>query len=151
MRRLSTSATLLLKIFLPTFWIVFFGLMTAFVVFTGPGKSPLVGNLIFKAGFLGFFLLGLVILYFTLLQLKRVEYDDEFLYVTNFFKTYRYPFHNIEKIKESNFLLFYTARVTFKEPGSFGKKIVFIESRQKFEDFIKSRPEIAAQLIELAD
>ena len=151
MRRLSTSATLFLKIFLPTFWIVFFGLMTVFLVFSGSGTSSLVGNWIFKGSFLLFYAVGILILYVTLLQLKRVEYDDDYLYVTNFFKTFRYPFHNIEKMVESNFLLFYTVRVVFKEPGTFGKKIVFIESRQKFEDFIKSKPEIASSLIALAD
>lgn len=147
MRRISSSATLGLKIFFPTFWIVFFGSFTIAVLISGIGKSSLIGSWMFKGGVFLFFMLGVAILYFTVLQLKRVEIDHEFVYVTNFFKTFRYPFHNVEKIVENNYVLFYSGAIHLKEGGHFGKKLVFIQSRQKFEDFVKSFPDLASKLV----
>ena len=147
MRRISSSATLGLKLFFPTFWVVFFGAFTFAVLSSGVGKSPLFGNLIFKLGLLGFFLLGVLTLYFTVFRLKRVEIDHPFVYVTNYFKSFRYPFDNIEQIREHNFVFFYLAVITLKKSGTFGKKIFFVESRQKFEDFLKSYADLAAKLV----
>ncbi len=147
MRRISSSATLGLKLFLPTFWIVFFGVLTVAILMSGVGKSPIFGNWIFKGGVLLFFICGVLVLYFTLFQLKRVEIDHEYVYVTNYFKSYKYPYHNVEKIKEHNLLILHVAVIVLKQPGVFGKKIAFIESRQKFEDFLKSFPNLASKLV----
>ncbi len=146
MRRLSSSATLALKIFFPTFWIVFFGLFTVAVLLSGMGKAPLLGSIYFKVGALIFYLLGVTLLYLTVMQLKRVEIDDEFVYVTNYFKNYRYPYQDIEKITEQDYLLFKTARLTLVNRGSLGRRITFLQSKQKFEDFVKSYPKLASKL-----
>ena len=147
MRRISSSATLGLKLFFPTFWVVFFGAFTIAVLSSAVGKSPLFSNWIFKVGLLGFFLLGALILYFTVFRLKRVEIDDPYVYVTNYFKSYRYPFHNIDQIREHNFVFFHLAVIKLKESGTFGKRIFFVQSRQKFEDFLKSYADLAAKLV----
>ena len=126
---------------------VFFGALTLAVLFSGSGKTPLFGNWMFKGGALLFFLGGVAFLYFTLLQLKRVEIDHDHVYVTNFFKSYRYPFANVRQIVERNFILFHIATIELYQPGSFGRKIHFMESRQKFDDFVKSYPELADKLI----
>lgn len=146
MRRISSSATLFLKIFLPTFWLVFFGALTVAILISGDGKDPLLGNWIFKGGVLAFFILGALILYFTLMQLKRVEFDREYLYVTNYFKTVRYPLEDIEFVSETNLIAFHLGHVRLKASGVFGRKIHFLQSRQKFEDFVKADPTMAVYL-----
>jgi hypothetical protein len=146
MRRISSSATLILKILLPTFWIVFFGAFTIGILSISNDKSPILGGWKLKAGIILFYLVGVTVLYFTVMALKRVELDKDFMYVTNFFKTCRYPYTSIKKIKEWDYSLFRIARIYFQQPGYFGKSIFFLESKQKFEDFVKSFPELSSKL-----
>lgn len=143
MRRISSSATLFLKVFLPTFWLVFFGTFTLAALISGSSKTPLFGNWIFKAGVLGFFTIGALILYFTLIQLKRVEFDQHYLYVTNYFKTVRYRINDIDYISETNLALVHLGHIHLKARGIFGRKITFLQSRQKFEDYVKANLELA--------
>ena len=147
MRRISSSATLALKIFFPTLWIVFFGAFTLAILFISIDRSPLLGNWIFKTGIVLFYLLGIGTLYISVMSLKRVELDDEFFYITNYFKTYRYPYRNIEKLVEHDYNIFRIGQIHLVEPGHFGKRITFVESKQKFEDFVKSFPELSSKLI----
>lgn len=148
MRRISSSASLFLKIFVPTFWLVFFGAFLVAILISGDDRDPLLGNWIFKAGVTGFYLTGGLILYFTLMQLKRVEFDREYLYVTNYFKTVRYLIEDIDWISETNLFIVHLGHVRLKAKGIFGKKITFLQSRQKFEDFVKADPVMASLLKE---
>lgn len=135
-RRISTSMTLFLRLFIPVFWIVFFGALTIGLLVTS--KLPVaLDNLYFKVGIVVFYMAGLVFLYFTFLQLKRVEIDEDFVYVTDYIKTYRYPFHNIASIHELNLFIFQLCTIKFKEKGSFGRKIHFLESKIKFQNALK--------------
>jgi len=144
--QVSSSSTLFLKIFFPVFWIVFFGAFTMAVLYGGETNfgDYSVENMQF---YLPIFLIGgILLMYFTLIQLKRVEMDDLYVYATNYFKTYRYPYHNIEKIAENNYGLFKTCKVHFKEKGHFGKKITFLLSKRKFDRFIEKYPEVVEKL-----
>ncbi len=146
MQRVSTNLTLFYKIFIPTFWIVFFG---AVLIATLLLPYQYVGNIpraTFQAGMALFFLSGIGALYLTLLPLKRVEMDRDFLYATNYFKTYRYPYHNIDKIAVSRFLFFSTATVHLRERGSFGSQIRFIPSLFRLKDFLDTHPEIGERV-----
>ncbi len=130
------------------FWIVFFGAFTIAVLSSGIGKSPLFGNWTFKLGVLLFFLIGVTLQYFTIFQLKRVELDQDYVYVTNYFKSYRYNFESVEKITQQDFGIFKIGRIHLKSAGSFGSKITFMQSRQKFEDFVQSHPALAEKLVQ---
>ncbi|NND34742.1 MAG: hypothetical protein HKN76_19300 [Saprospiraceae bacterium] len=146
MRRISSSITLFLKIFLPTFWLVFFGAFTVAVLLSGFGKSPLFGSWIFKGGVLLFYILGATILYFTLMKLKRVERDHDYLYVTNYIKTIRYPFSDIEQISETSLVFIHLGHIKLKAPGLFGRRITFVQSRQKFEDYVAADPGLSQKI-----
>lgn len=102
----------------------------------------------FKWGVLGFFLLGLVLIYFTFIQLLRVEMDKEFVYVTNFFKIYRYSYETISKIKVRDLWLFKMASIHFAQSGKFGKKATFIISRRRFAQFIEENPSLFKDIID---
>lgn len=93
-----------------------------------------------------FYLSGLALFYFTLLDLKRVEMDPDFVYVTNYFKTVRYPYHNIERVEISKFLFFSTASLYLREPGTFGRRILFIPSLFRLRDFLESHPHLQREL-----
>lgn len=142
MQQVSTSLTLFLKIFIPVFWTVFF---FAFTLAVWNLDVDFFGNIpiqTFRIGMAVFLLLGVLFFYWSVLRLKRVEMDEDFIFVTNYFKNYKYPWHNIAEIKERDFLLFRTIHLILKEPGSFGKKITFVASRRKFNTFIKEHPHL---------
>jgi hypothetical protein len=151
MQRVSTNLTLFFKLFIPVFWIIFFGALTgAFwmsdLQFIGAYPArPL------KIGMLVFFLVGVALLYWSVMRLKRVEMDAHFVYVTNYFKHFRYPYHNIEKIEEKDYLLFHTFIIRFKTPGRFGKQISFIASWNRFQHFLDTHPNVVGQLMEKAE
>jgi hypothetical protein len=143
MQRISSNFTLFLKIFLPTFWIAFFGIFTLAVWVTGAVSIGGIPASTFKTGLAVFFLLGSILLYFTFLQLKRVELDEHHLFVSNYFKTYRYPFSELEKITERDLGLFHLVQVHLKAPGKFGKRITFLLDEAMWEDFLEKYPEVA--------
>lgn len=144
MQRISSNATLFLKVFIPTFWIVFFGIFTIAVWRLDHTSFGAVSAQTLKIGLTVFFLIGSALLYFSLIQLKRVEMDDLYVYASNYFKTYRYPFHNIEKITERDMGIFHLVSIHLKTPGKFGKKLRFLLDESMFRDFLEAHPEASA-------
>lgn len=143
MQRLSTNSTLFFKFFIPIFWSVFFGAFLAAIFVYGEEMSSTFGSTKFRIGAVAFYLSGLVLFYFTLFPLKRVEGDGDFLYVTNYFKTLRYPWQDVECIRESAFLFYKVGTIVLKEKGRFGQKLPFITSKKFYEDFWKEQAELA--------
>lgn len=147
MHRLSSNATLLLKFFIPVFWIVLFGAITLVALsyqYDNVGGTPAI---YFKAGMVFFYVTGVLLFAFTLLRLKRVEADGDFLYVTNYFKTARYPFHNVAHLRLSRFLFLQLATVHLHESGIFGKRLFFLASRHLTDAYFNTYPERKAQLL----
>lgn len=142
MQQVSTSMTLFLKIFLPAFWIVFFAAFTVAVWQLDVGSFGGIPIGTFRMGILIFLILGIALLYWSVMRIKRVEMDQDFIFVTNYFKSVRYPWHNIKNIEERDFMIFRTIHLVLKEPGQFGKKITFLASRRKFNAFIKENPNL---------
>jgi hypothetical protein len=92
------------------------------------------------------YLLFFALLYFTVMQLKRVEMGQDCYYVSNYLKTYRLVYEDIESV--STIPLFRLQIMTFKlkAKGSFGKKITFLASKQLLEIFYESNPEVASHI-----
>jgi hypothetical protein len=139
MQRVSTNLTLFYKLFLPTFWFAFFGSATI-ALFT------LTGNATLQLTALGLFIGGLVLMYFTIFQFKRVEMGAEALYATNYFQHFQYPYSNVEKITHQNYFILRTATIHLRVPGTFGKKIVFVPSKTLYKDFWEAYPELRVEL-----
>ncbi len=147
MERVSSNLTLFFKFFVPIFWMVLFGSFTVAVFalnYDYYGEFP--GGP-FRIGTLFFFGSGALLFLLTLLRLKRVEMDGEFIFVTNYFKYARYPFHQIEKIRESNFLFLKIVRITLRTPGTFGRSFFFIASSGRYADFWIEHPELRADIV----
>lgn len=145
MERVSTNLTLFYKFFIPVFWIVFFGAFTIAVwsfrhAYYGEIPGPAL-----RIGALFFYFSGLVLLGLTLMRLKRVEMSTDFVYVTNYFRHFRYPFHQIEKITESNFLFLKIVNLYLKEPGHFGRRITFVASNDRYTAFWAEHPEAGSR------
>jgi hypothetical protein len=141
MQRISSNLTLFYKFFIPTFVWTILGAFTVVVLNLAAVKTTT------RLLVLGIFLGMVALLYFTVLRLKRVEIDEEYLYVTNYFKHVRYPLQNVEKIVERDFIIIRTATVHLHRAGSFGKTMTFIPSGSLFNNFWKEHPELRVELL----
>jgi hypothetical protein len=149
MQRISSNATLFLKIFVPTLWTVFFGCFAIAVWISDVAYFGPVPAIWMKLGLLAFLLIGVAFFFFTFWKLKRVELDELYVYASNYFSTYRYPYHNIEKITERDLMLFHIVRIHLKVPGKLGKKLTFLLDEAMFQDFLAKYPETAVGIAEL--
>ena len=146
MQNVSSSFTVLIKFALPTCWIIFFGAMSIALWFEDSGPVAGMEAGIFRIVISIFFLIGVATLYWAVMRIKRVEMDDKFFYVTNYFKNIRYPYHQIENINEKDYFFFRTIHLIIKQPGHFGKKITFIPGRINFDEFLAEHPDVVKQL-----
>lgn len=140
MRQISSNVTLILKFFIPTFWVVFFGAFTIAVLASQNPYFEQIPAFIFKVGVCGFYLLGIWLIWYFLWSLKRVEADDSYLVVTDYFKTYKYKWEDVSRIQHFNFQLLQSIRVHLKAPGSFGKSISFIISKRRLAQYLAEHP-----------
>jgi len=147
MERVSSNLTLILRLFIPTFWIAFFGALTAAVWLTDARNFGGIPGHVLRIGVTVFFLSGIVFFWLTFFRLRRVEMAPDFIYVSDYFKHVRFPYHNVDKIEELDYLLFNLVRIHLKVPGYFGKKVVFIPSKVRFQDFLNTHPEVVRHLL----
>lgn len=149
MHRVSTNFTLLLKLFLPTFWAVFFGLFTLFVLFYTQNEILFFQNIWVKLSVLSFYLVFFLFFYFTLWQLKRVEMSEQEYHISNYFSTYRLVYDDIQSVSELFFFKWILVRITLKGKASFGRKIYFLASKDLYENVMILYPELGKKWDEL--
>ena len=66
-----------------------------------------------------------------------MELGAGFVYASNYFQTYRYPFKDIEKITERDLGLFRLNKIHLKAPGKFGNRITYILDEAMLKDFFE--------------
>ena len=145
--RVSSNLTLVLKIFFPTLWIAFFGLLTLAIFFSSGEENLLFGDWTFKLSVLGFFLLFLVFIYFTIMKLLRVEFKEDAFSVSNYFQTYQYQYEDIEEIKEYDILIKTIVCIKMKGLTKHGQNIYFLKSKAWYNGFVKNNPHIFEHLV----
>lgn len=148
MKRISSNLTLFLKLFIPVFWLVFYGSFTVAFWAMDQSVMPLMTSMPFRIGFTAFYLLGTAFIYFTLFQLKRVDIDADYLYVSNYFKTYRYPYPQVKRVTQTNYYLFKTTQIHFAEKQSFGHTITFLARRGAFTTLARQFPDFMKEIAE---
>lgn len=79
------------------------------------------------------------------MQLYRVEYDTGGIYVTNYFKTVRYDWDSIDRIKTIHLGLFKINSIHLKDKGRFGRKIKYLVARTRFNTLMNDLPAVAAR------
>jgi hypothetical protein len=148
MRQLSSNWTMAFSIFFPTLWIAFFGTFLVAIILTDKAEvgSWSIGSL--RVGLAIFIATFIFIFWKTLFRLKRVDADNEFVYVTNFFKAVRYPHAEVEKIEVDKGLMFTFGTVVLRGKGRFGQRILFLCSRRRLDVFLEENPQIQKWLVE---
>ncbi len=147
MQRVSSNWTLFYRLFLPSFWLVFFGALTIALFNINAGYFQAGGGRYIRLGLLLLVILSFVVFYFTVFRLKRVELNAESIYVTNYFRHYRYPINNVAKITEKNYGFIKIGVVHLKEKGSFGKTLAFMISKTEYQHFWDHHPKLRERLL----
>ncbi|MFK7947969.1 MAG: hypothetical protein AB8G11_10280 [Saprospiraceae bacterium] len=135
---LSSNLTVILKYFVPLVWTVFFGALCIIFWMTDELTVGGMDLTMFRIGWTAFFLVGTLTAYFTIMRLLRVEFDGAFLYVTNYFKVFKYPMDNVDKIVIKDYSILKLVTVKLINSGHFGEKVVFIASRSHFNDIVEA-------------
>ena len=146
MERISSNWTLFYKLFLPTFWIAFFGAVTAASLLAPYAYVGDIPRRSFQAGVIFVFLSGTAALLFTLMRLKRVELGADSVYVTNYFSHYRYTYGSIEKLEVGHFLMLRPATLHLRQAGHFGRRITFLLLPDRLREFLRTHPELKGRL-----
>jgi hypothetical protein len=126
--QVSSSWTLILKIFLPVLYIAFFGTFVMVVWFTQKIPASVSGNS-FRITLTLILLVGLFLFYKTVFRLHRLDMDDTYLYVTNYWTHRRYLRSDIEQIQSEKIPFFRLGRLKLKGEGFFGNEILFLSKK----------------------
>lgn len=146
-QRVSSNMTIFLKLFLPTAWIVFFALFTLSIFIVDEVSLPFLTSPVFKYPFLAAFLFFFLLIYKTIMQLKRVELGEENYIVSNYFRTVRFQYRDIHSIDVIPIGRFYLVTFNLIAPGSFGKRMYFLASKSLWNLCLTEFPAIK-QVIE---
>lgn len=119
------------KIFIPIFYSTFFGLLTLTSFILEPEDIPLLANPVSRTILFTSYVLTCTLIYFTIFDLKRVEIDEENIYISNYIHTYRYKREDIDNIDTKDFYLFKLSTIIMKTKTKMGRKIRFIGSPDK--------------------
>lgn len=138
--RLSSNTTLFWKLFLPTFWFAFYGSLMLVFWFGDNTQLGLFSKTEWKYGMTTFFVLGSLLLYFTVLKLHRVEYKDNNFYVSNYFRTIKVPLELALRISESKLFFFSYATLQLRKKTIMGRDIPFIFRRNIREEIRERIP-----------
>jgi hypothetical protein len=126
MHRLSANTTLVWKLFVPIFFGTFVGLLCIIAYAADTDDMLLLGNPLVRFGLIIAYVATMITFWYTIADLKRVEADDQYIYVSNYLKSYRYKKEDIVEEYTKNFLLFKVNTYVMKEKTTMGKKIRFI-------------------------
>jgi hypothetical protein len=141
MHRLSSNATLFLKIFLPVFWT---SVLTGVTLVTWFGEESKFGGLPLTSlrwATLFTLVMGVTLFLLIFWPLKRVESDGEKVYVSNYFRTAFYSWgQDVESYHEFRFLFFKIAIIELNGVGSFGRKMRFVPSKKLVKAFREQFP-----------
>jgi len=141
MDRVSSSLTIVLRIVLPTMWLAAMLSLIVLLSYAVSGRAQIFSHAIVWIILLILIGISVAFIYFFLWRFYRIDMDRRFIYISDYFKTYKYPFHDIDSIKGVSLLPDRIFRITLKSKGSFGKSIYFLASQKLWKDFVKEHPE----------
>lgn len=147
MERVSSQLTIFIRIALPTIWLATVVSLFVLLTIAVRGKAQVFSNPIVWGTTIFILGSGFAFIKFILWKLYRVDMDSRNIYVSNYFKTYKYPWTDVESISEGSFLPGRIYKVTFKAKGSFGQHIHFLASRVLWDDFVKNHPSLLAGIL----
>lgn len=146
MERVSSQGTIFIRIAIPTIWLTTIFSLIVLLLLAVQGKAQIFSNPVMWLVFIIMLGSGIAFIYFVLWRIYRVDMDDEAVYVSNYFKTYRYPFSAITGIRESKFFPGRVFIIELRSKGTFGKEIAFLASQKLWKDYLLEHPDVVSML-----
>ncbi len=136
---LSSNWTLFWRVFLPVFSTVFLSGFVLLIWLTPADELYLAYSIWWPRG-IGLFLWLLWLTYVkgALWPLKRIDADDAYVYVTNYWTTVRYPWNDVAEVEKRRQWGQRRAILHLKGSGRFGQHIHFLPSSHCF-DWLRQR------------
>lgn len=141
----SSRWTLFLKLLLPTVWICFFGGMAIGILFVDIEVAAPFTPFSAKLLIISFAISTIGLFYLLFMRIKWVALDEEYIYVSNFFKVFRYTYSSISGIEESRILWARRIKIEFHAPTAFGKSIFFLSSHY-WAYFLEKHPHVLEEI-----
>ncbi len=138
MERYSSNLTLFYVIFLPVFsWtFLIFGVVGVFV---GPIVNDDIYNSIYiKMAFVVLLVIISIINIFFSLRLKRIEADNDRIYISNYFKHTTMSLDNIKSIRISDLWVMRIVHVRFHNKSIWGQSVLVLERENLLEKFCQA-------------
>lgn len=142
MQRISSNLTIVFKLFIPTFWVTFYGLLTLFIIFMDPETSPLFSSIQAKIIVVVLFVLFAFLIYFTLFQLLRFDVGKDEFYISNYLKTFKYQIKDVESISTTKFLFINLLKINMRQKTTFGKSFNVLYKKAYWKDFVRENPNV---------
>ncbi len=146
MERVSSQLTIFLRIALPTIWVTTLLSLAVLLGFAVQGRPYLFSNPIVWIGIILILGTGIAFIRFILWRVYRVDMDNRYVYVSDYFKTYKYTYTDIEQIRDSSLMPGRIFVIRLKSKGSFGREISFLASQKLWQDFLITHPDIFKNL-----
>lgn len=112
----------------------------------GDEVSPVFETNFYKIGIVLVFLLTLLILRLTVWKLYRMDVSTDYVYITNYFKTFRYSIESIESIHHESILWFHFLKIKLKEKGSMGDSFTVLIETNVWEQWLMSNEDYRSLL-----
>ena len=125
MTRISSNTTLFWKLFVPIMILTMSGIFGLAILFTDNYNFDLFFSPLSKLLYWVNLLLVGSLLYLKLFTFKRIEFDNDHFFITNYFKTIRLPHEGVESLRYGR-LGKISARMELKQKGFFGKSLRFV-------------------------
>ncbi len=147
--QLTSSWTLGLRIFFPTVILTFLGALTASIfLFKESEYVGIFAHPFAKYGLLVLWLGLAALMAISVLRLKRLDADDQAMYVSTYLRNFRYLHQDIEKLEISEFWIFDIGRLHFKGKTSLGNSVICILSKKRLEIFLEKYPSVEWPVVE---
>lgn len=139
---ISSTMTLFWRIFVPVFGTFFLtGFLLAFLLLSDEEVYvPFIPVKIVRIFAALLWLTWILTVYRSVWRLKRVDADDAYVYVTNYWTTVRYAWTDVERIEETRRMGRNLVHLHLHAPGRFGKVISFLPGTHFKSWMIEHRP-----------
>ncbi len=146
MERVSSQLTIMIRIALPTMWLTAVLSLTVLLGWSVRGKAQVFYNPFVWLGLIFILGSGIAFIYFILWRVYRVDMDERYVYISNYFSTYKYAFSDVESITDSKLLPGRLFIIRLKSKGTFGKNIYFLASQKLWGDFLLQNPDLFREI-----
>ncbi|MGB4848417.1 MAG: hypothetical protein WBP41_10895 [Saprospiraceae bacterium] len=149
MDRVSSSLTIILRIVLPTVWLVTVLSLVILLSVAVSGRAEIFSNPIIWGSLLFILASGFAFIYFLLWRFYRIDMDNKSVYISNYFKTFKYSFTDVKSISGISTFPDRIFHMELKSKGSFGKHIYFLASQKLWQDFVEKHPQQLREILPL--